>query len=359
MFKFFAPRLIIPFLLVSCQKKAEVAPVSDGQSEEEIAALEEKLQRLEENLIAEQNLRFKQDAEQTSVLYELRDLVKKLGEERVSTGPAVVKPLGKPDQAEEKRDPNIETRRVARLKAQGEEHEILVTNTGDPFHDIVISRVTDIGVTFRHKGGIARVSFQDLPVPWQDRFYYDRELALKAQKDEDLNRLRYNKVVRDQMIAMKEEDEMKRQDISLKRLARAVEDLNKPNLVPAPPAVKGQIVVNRPIIVHKERSINDDVYCPPIIRPTVVRTPNSSIPLIRGGNGGSVRRPTPPPVSRSTPAPALRPASTVVRPSSRTTTSQPAAQRSRPTRSAVQLSRPSPTPQRRPSTPRPMNRRSR
>ena len=67
MFKFFAPRLIIPFLLVSCQKKAEVAPVSDGQSEEKIAALEEKLQRLEENLIAEQNLRFKQDAEQTSV----------------------------------------------------------------------------------------------------------------------------------------------------------------------------------------------------------------------------------------------------------------------------------------------------
>ena len=194
------------------------------------------------------------------------------------------------------------------------------------------------------------MSFQDLPVPWQDRFYYDRELALKAQKDEDLNRLRFNKVVRDQMIAMKEEDEMKRQDISLKRLARAVEDLNKPNLVPAPPAAKGQIVVNRPIIVHKERRINDDVYCPPIIRPTVVRTPKSSIPLIRGGNGGSVRRPTSPPVSR--PTPALRPVSTVVRPSSRTTTSQPAAQRSRPTRSAVPPSRPSPTP-------RPMNRRSR
>ena len=360
MLKLITPIFTIPFLLISCQEKAEVALVPGDQSEEKIAALEGKLQRLEERMISEQNLRHKQDAEQMNVLNELRNLAKDAAKNNFVTKPvaAVVKLVSEAGDKKVKEDSNEEARRLARLQAQGEELDLLVTNTGEPFHEIVINRVTDIGVTFRHKGGIARVSFPNLPVAWQDRFYYDRDRALRALKNEDLAQLRSNKAVSDQMIAMREENEKERRDLSMERLARAVEDLKRPAGIVAPPAANGQIVVNPPIIVHNDLIYHDDVYCPPVIqtpvvRPRVVRTPTSLIPTIRTGNGNSSHRPTPTP----------RPTPTVQRPVSRATPSPPAVQRSRPTprksRPSVQRPTPGPAPQPRTSRPRQATQRSR
>lgn len=345
--------LAVPLLLISCQEKAKVAPViqPDSDSEERIAVLEEKLDHLEEKLVAEQNLRLKQNSEQTEILRELKDLFEKSMEKRVPIEPVAGSPVEDAPAKSELDEQEVEARRVARLKAIGEEHELLVTTKGEPFHDIVISRVTDIGVTFRHKGGIARVAFPDLPAGWRDRFYYDRDLALAASKSEELAQLRYNKAVRDQLIAKKEEDEMKRREISLARLAKAVEDFNQPRVVPVPAPANDRIIVNPPIVVH-DNSYVDDVYCPPVVSTPVVRTPTRTTPLIRSGNHGQ---------SRST-TPAPRPTPTVVRPS-RPSSPPPSTSRSRPTpqRSspAVQPSRSAPAPQPRPSTPRPAIRRSR
>lgn len=339
--KFIPLSLVASLGLFSCQKEAKVAPVeSPDETELELATLKAELTRLEHQLVSEQNDRLRKEAEQAAVFSELASVMKDLKE---NSKPQVieipVEKVGVPMVNEE--DDQAEERRMARLKAEGEELAHLKTTTGDEYHDLVINRVTDIGVVFRHRGGIARIPFAELPVAWQDRFYYDRDRALLALKVEREAQARYDRAVEASLEEMEQKEARLGIDQSLQRLAGAVEGLQGQAIVHDQRPVAGGIIVNPPIIVHGNRFIQDDLYCPPVIHPPVVRTPvvGSSyldVPTIRNGGSGRLQKPS---LHQPTP---LIPTPTTQRPASRVTGSSTAVSRSRPTnRPAIQTSTPS------------------
>lgn len=376
--------------LISCREEAKVVPVIEiDETAEEMSALKEEIARLEERLVEQQNVQMRKDAEQAEVLGSLKGLMEELKKKSEET--VVVAPLEKAEAlaVDEKKEEALEKQRLAsRQAAQGEELEFLETTVGDKYHDLVINRVTDMGVVFRHRGGIARVPFSQLPLAWQERFFYDRSKALDAFKNERMAQARCDKMIEDQLAKIAEDGDTDALIRSLARLEGAVAQLRAqaavaPAQVQAP--VQGGIIVNPPIIVHDDFDNRDDFFCPPVIHPPVVRTPvvrnqplnvptlrNGSMPRLQvpslndsrplrsttrpssGGSGSSsvAQQPSSGGFSSSSPS------RTVVRPSSRTTS--PSVQRSRPT---IQRSTPSvqrqPTrsstqavPRSRPSTPR-------
>lgn len=338
------PLLIIASLgLVSCQKekKAQVIVVEDPDPQ--VIALEEQVDSLRDQLVAEQNLRLRQNTEQTAILAELKSLMKGMAKEKASVK-APGTPVVKKEEAIEPLDQDMEATRVARLKAQGEKHIELTTISGVKYRDLVISRVTDIGVVFRHQGGISRVPFSDLPVAWQERFYYDRDRALLALKHERLARIRYERAADARLAALNDQERKDAETLSLEQLAQAVEAIRRGNPAPAP-VVFDQIIIDPPIIVNHDYGYDDDVYCPPIVRPAIVRTPPNVIPTVRTGSNFPAVRPVPP--VRPTPAPTVRPTPvrpTVQRPSTRPTPTRPAVQRPRAIPKTPTVQRPSPRP---------------
>ncbi|MFT6864936.1 MAG: hypothetical protein ACJAVK_003508 [Akkermansiaceae bacterium] len=334
---------------VSCQKGAEVIQVDDQKERAlEMVALRSELARLEIQLVSAQNDRFRKDAEQAEVLSELAAEMKDLKDAAKPQVVAIpIEKVGVPAVSEE--EDHGEERRLSRLKAEGDELAHLKTISGDEYHELVISRVTDIGVVFRHRGGIARIPFAELPAAWQDRFYYDRDRALLALKSERVAQARYDRAVEASLAEMEGKGAQLEIDESLDRLAGAVEDLQRQAAgAPREGPRDGGIIVNPPIIVHDNRFANDnrflqdDFYCPPVVYPPIVRTPNLRVPTIRNGNSGHLEKP-----SLHDPTP-LRPTSTVNRPGSRVTGSSTAVSRSRPT---TRPSTPTPSPTvRRPAT---------
>ena len=244
---FLSLSLVASLGFVSCQKEAKVAPVDDqDKTQLEMVALRAELVRLEKQLVSEQNNRFRKDAEQAAVFSELAVVMKELKEASKAQVISIpIEKVGVPAVNEE--EDHAEERRLSRLKAEGEELAHLKTTTGDEYHELVITRVTDIGVVFRHRGGIARIPFAELPVAWQDRFYYDRDRALLALKSERVAQARYDRAVEASLADMEDKEAKMEIDQSLERLAGAVEDLQ---LQAAAAPQQGGIIVNPPIIVH-------------------------------------------------------------------------------------------------------------
>jgi hypothetical protein len=339
--------ILISLCLCSCKKEKGAVVETDTGPDERVVDLEEQLGELREKLVDEQNLRLRQNHEQTALLADLKDLLKGMAETRKAPAPVVVAPLDKVEEEKEAMDPNAEARRVSRLKAQGEELAHLVTKSGEQYEDLVITRVTDLGVVFRHKGGIARVPFSDLDATWQKRFYHDHDRALLALKHERMAQARYDRAVAANIEAMNERENDDAFDLSLERLAQAVANINQP--APANPAiVENRIPVNPPIILNHDIHYDDGyynsdgIYCPPIVRPAVIRQPVETIPP------GSIPTIHPPkPQVKPNPRPTVRPTP------SRPTIQRPATPR--PTTSKPVVQRPRPTPQR-PATQRPVSR---
>ncbi|MFT6179336.1 MAG: hypothetical protein ACI9NQ_000919 [Paracoccaceae bacterium] len=332
------PLLIIASLgLVSCQQeeKAQVIVVED--SDPQVIALEEQVDSLREQLVAEQNLRFRQNTEQTAMLAELKSLIKGMAKEK-STVAALEASVVTKEEALEPLDQDMEAARVARLKAQGEKHARLTTLAGVTYLELVISRVTEIGVIFRHQGGVARIPFSDLPVAWQERFYYDQDRALLALRHERLVRVRNDRAAIARLAVLNEQEKDDAQTMSLERLAKAVADIRRGN--PAPiPVIQDRIFIEPPIIVNHHYDNDDDIYGPPIVRPKVVGTPLRPIPTVRNGGNVPTVRPAHVPTVRPTP---IRP--TTQRPSQRPTPTRPVVQRPRPTPQTPTVQRPSSRP---------------
>lgn len=337
----FIMRAIIPLSLlvslsfVSCQKEAKVSERDTGEETRiELAVLKADLARLEHQLVAEQNDRLRKETEQTAMLSELavmmRDLKESSKEPRAEVS---VEKVGVPAIIEQ--DDLAFKRESVRLQAEGEKWDHLETNSGEIYHDLVINQVTDIGVVFRHRAGVARVAFADLPTGWQDRFYYDRERALVALKKERLAQSRYDRMVEEGLAAMKEEEGRGELEENLKRLSDALEQLQQQavapaGVVPAQAGIGAGIVVNPPIIWPANQFVQNPFDCPPVIqtpivRTPVVRTPNFVVPTIQN-RGGTVIRPA------ATP--------TVHRPSSRSTGSSTSVPRSGSTSSRPTVSPP-------------------
>ena len=288
--------------------------------DERVVQLEAELDVFRQQLATEKDLRRSQRDEHNVLVEKLTALVETMSEAQVeipiepeievSLVPAVLVE----DDIDAKKDSDAEARRLSRLKAQGEKFAEFVTNSGERYEELVISRVTDIGVVFRHKGGIARVPFADLPIAWRDRFYYDEDRALLALKHEHLAQVRYNRAADAQiaeMNAKKAEEEL-----TLEKVAQAVAQVQQPATTTT--IIEDRIQVYPPLIVNRDYDIDRGVYYPPVVRPPVVRTPQRGGATIRPSVTSPRVRPSSKPAVRPTP---MKPS--IQRPISRPTSSRP------------------------------------
>lgn len=79
-----------------------------------------------------------------------------------------------------------EYRRKTWLAAVGENLGTLTLRSGRTYQQVVIRRVTDVGLEIHHADGIARVQGPELDTKFQDRFQWDdeeRRLRLKEESD--------------------------------------------------------------------------------------------------------------------------------------------------------------------------------
>ncbi len=102
--------------------------------------------------------------------------------------------------------------RWVRLAAKGERHPELRMRHGMTYREVVIRRVTEVGLEIRHSSGTARLQYGDLPEDWQERFRWDekeaqRSLAAEARADRETELLQRYAVERgvDPVVAREEE----------------------------------------------------------------------------------------------------------------------------------------------------------
>ena len=84
--------------------------------------------------------------------------------------------------------------RWVRLTARGERQPELRTRKGKIYRDIVIRRVTNVGLEIFHSTGTARLRHGDLSEEFQERFQWDEEearssLAAEEESDREVKRL--------------------------------------------------------------------------------------------------------------------------------------------------------------------------
>lgn len=76
-----------------------------------------------------------------------------------------------------------EYRAFVRSNAEGTKLDLLETNEGETYHDVSIRNVTAIGIDIRHRDGLKRITFEDLPAEMQDYYQFD-----PAQKEAEVAR---------------------------------------------------------------------------------------------------------------------------------------------------------------------------
>ena len=83
----------------------------------------------------------------------------------------------------------FEFRHWLRLTARGERLPELRTRSGITYRDVVIRRVTEVGLEVLHATGTARLRHGDLPEHFQERFLWDEEEALESLAAEEKKNL--------------------------------------------------------------------------------------------------------------------------------------------------------------------------
>ncbi len=334
------------FLLASCsEEKEESRKVLSDSRDEKIASLEQSLIDLKAGAEKERE-RFRIQSEaNTMVMGQLKDLLADLKEKVESPKQVVQEPptvdTRQKDLEERKRV--LDSIRMARLVAVGEDHDLIVTERGEPFYDAVVTEVNDIGVSIRHRGGAGRIAFEDLPKSWQERFAYDPDRAAKSLEREQIARARYDIAASKELLAQKERNEKLDRELREARLALAVVQASQPpvtvveqnpDLIPVRQTIihdhyyddhySATPILEVPII----RGNRTDTYCPPPTQtylPTSGLRPLSQQPLSPHHEAAICPPVTRPPAAGSSP-PRLSPGSAVQRP----TGTSPAVQRVAP-----------------------------
>ncbi|MEJ6645385.1 MAG: hypothetical protein QNL33_19235 [Akkermansiaceae bacterium] len=349
-------------LLASCsEEKKESRTELTHPRDEKIASLEVKLSELKAEAQRERDQFRIQSEANTLVMGQLKDLLVDLKEKAESPPEVAVEPMAVVDkkaQGLEERRWVLDSIRMARLVAVGEEPDLIVTERGEPFYDVVITEVNDIGISIRHRGGAGRIAFEDLPNSWQERFGYDPVRAAKTLEREHIVQAKYEISASKELLAQKEKNEKLDRELREARLALAVAQASQPalavtdqdpNLIP----VRQTIIhdhhyddrySSRPIfevpvlevpIIGGNRT---STYCPPPTQ-TYPQDPGSGAVLRPSSSRPSVQRPvhnesvTRPPITRP-------PSGSTSSPAQRPTPSQPAVQRPVPSHNEA-VSRPS------------------
>ena len=108
--------------------------------------------------------------------------------------------------------------RSVRSKAVGMRFDALSGRAGRNYEEVLITRVSDIGIEFSHRDGLARLSANDLSPSQLDLFGLDPKEAVEAREREAMVRLAYESEV-DRAIALAETAEKSREEA--RQLARA------------------------------------------------------------------------------------------------------------------------------------------
>ena len=102
--------------------------------------------------------------------------------------------------------------RWVRLVAEGERYPELRLRHGMVYREVVIRRVTGVGLEVRHSSGTARLRHRDLSEGWQERFLWNgeeaqRSLAEEARADRKMEILQRYAITqgRDPVVAREEE----------------------------------------------------------------------------------------------------------------------------------------------------------
>ena len=242
------------FLLASCsEEKEESRKVLPDSRDEKIASLEQSLNDLKAGAEKERE-RFRIQSEaNTMVMGQLKDLLADLKEKVESPKQVVQEPptvdTRQKDLEERKRV--LDSIRMARLVAVGEDHDLIVTERGEPFYDAVVTEVNDIGVSIRHRGGAGRIAFEDLPKSWQERFAYDPDRAAKSLEREQIARARYDIAASKELLAQKERNEKLDRELREARLALAVVQASQPPVT---------VVEQNPDLIPVRQTIIHDHY---------------------------------------------------------------------------------------------------
>ena len=102
----------------------------------------------------------------------------------------------------------LEWMRTARTAATGREFATFTGVGGRTYENAVVTRVTDVGVEFRHDTGTARLAASELTPAQHEMFGLDREIAGEAIRQEKETALAYHSNV-DAVVAAREANEEK------------------------------------------------------------------------------------------------------------------------------------------------------
>ncbi len=80
-----------------------------------------------------------------------------------------------------------EYRQQTRTSAIGQKVGTLTMRGGRKYDEVVITRVTDVGIEIRHRDGIARIQAPDLDHSWQDHYQWSDEERRNRLKEELAN----------------------------------------------------------------------------------------------------------------------------------------------------------------------------
>lgn len=358
--------LILPLLFfTACQEDQSASTQVDSELSA-VYAMEARLARLESDLLQEKNARLQRENQQNEMLAEIKELITARNASRADLPPQVHLPAVKlevtplkidgegggeaPGESGEKEE-RMRLQKI-RTEAQGEAYRSLKTLSGEEYQDLVITQVNDIGVVFRHRTGVARIPFTELPRDWGERFGYDPGRAREAVRREQEVQIRRDQAIAQEMAEERERAEQQAVEARLAQLAQAVENLRREEGTrPSQAWIANGFWGGVPLVTNGPFSFWNRWFCPPVVHPPVV-----SPPVVRNhsstGHGGirnhgsslgsvprlevpTLRRPARSP-SPTTPGSVVRPVvatPTVQRPASRDSGGSPAVSRPRVIRS--------------------------
>lgn len=73
---------------------------------------------------------------------------------------------------------------IERTRAEGEHLGDLLTVSGKKYEEAIITKVSDVGISIRHKSGLSRVPAAELPTEMHDRFIFEEEAAAIIRANE-------------------------------------------------------------------------------------------------------------------------------------------------------------------------------
>ena len=303
------------FLLVSCRE--EQATVGPAPSRD-LLEMEARMARLEAAILREKAARLEQQSKQDRFLREIKGMIDEQGKalaelgeiaakEKMEPGEPIEKvgipavrekddePVDDEDEAskaEDEPDQNdLAAHRKMRLEAEGETYPYLKTIPGEEFHDLVITQINDIGVVFRHRAGVARIPFTELPAVWGERFGFDPRRAVRAYAREQAFRDQRNRALVEEEKRRQDEAESQSVDARLAQLAGAVENLRRqPQPANEHIRIGGQIFGNS-LFATNPFGIWNGFVCPPVWNLPACNLPVIHPPVIRnqGNRVGSYR----------------------------------------------------------------------